>query len=574
MAKLHQAVKANDVAAVEELLRSASDPRQLVNEANFNHKTPLFLAVENPNIDPKIVERLLDAGADYNFKQEDGFLPHSLLKVALRNASLTVLQNFHTHGADFLYKDANGYTALLEAVHSSHDRLEVVRFLIGLGVDIHATSIYRETALKSAYTHGDFAIVAELLNAGAQDSVLRWNPLIRAAAVETVDEVRGELEHVKNLDGRDVRGRTALHVALQRGDQEIAQSLLEAGMSLGDLLDNGTAPLCLAVESGNVALVQWLVEMGCPVEGTDFLNQTCLAIAVQRKDHAMAKTLLDLGADPNAGKAFDRAIEKAEDRETILLLAENGANLDFLNILGRHRLVGSQEEEDFLEDLSREEYLKHRYPQEGKANPEEMTNPFWLAMVRDGGSAWGARNRYSDQPTFACDLNEREQPVWCFSRFGQSATLLPDGRVIFIAGEHEDFYDPDFCIYNDVTVVEPDGVIRIFGYPYSVFPPTDFHSATLVGDYIYIIGSLGYQERRHEPLPVYRLDTRDYHIEVFPTTGAGPGRVYEHRSQLINGETIRIWGGKTLARKWFKERFADNQETFELNLRTGVWTTV
>ena len=43
-------------------------------------------------------------------------------------------------------------------------------------------------------------------------------------------------------------------------------------------------------------------------------------------------------------------------------------------------------------------------------------------------------------------------PVWCFSRFGTSLTELPDGRFVQIGGEHEDFYDPDFCIYNDVTV--------------------------------------------------------------------------------------------------------------------------
>ena len=71
-------------------------------------------------------------------------------------------------------------------------------------------------------------------------------------------------------------------------------------------------------------------------------------------------------------------------------------------------------------------------------------------------------------------------PVWCAQRFGQTVTLLPDGRAVQIAGEHEDHYDPDFTIYNDVFVHEPDGTIRIFGYPEAVFPPTDFHTATLV----------------------------------------------------------------------------------------------
>jgi hypothetical protein len=33
-------------------------------------------------------------------------------------------------------------------------------------------------------------------------------------------------------------------------------------------------------------------------------------------------------------------------------------------------------------------------------------------------------------------------------RFGQSLTLLPDCRAVQIGGEHEDWYDADFCIYN------------------------------------------------------------------------------------------------------------------------------
>lgn len=73
---------------------------------------------------------------------------------------------------------------------------------------------------------------------------------------------------------------------------------------------------------------------------------------------------------------------------------------------------------------------------------------------------------------------------------------MPDGRAVHIGGEHEDYYDPDFFIYNDVTVVGPDGSIKIRGYSRGVFPPTDFHSATLAGDAILIIGRLGYPDQR------------------------------------------------------------------------------
>jgi hypothetical protein len=58
-------------------------------------------------------------------------------------------------------------------------------------------------------------------------------------------------------------------------------------------------------------------------------------------------------------------------------------------------------------------------------------------------------------------------------------STLPDGRKVFVGGEHEDFGVPDFYIYNDVILVLPDDSVQIFGYTVEAFPPTDFHSATL-----------------------------------------------------------------------------------------------
>jgi hypothetical protein len=61
-------------------------------------------------------------------------------------------------------------------------------------------------------------------------------------------------------------------------------------------------------------------------------------------------------------------------------------------------------------------------------------------------------------------------------------------------GEHEDHYDPDFFIHNDVVVRTPDGEVAIYGYPTEVFLPTDFHTATLLPASIVLIGSLGYRK--------------------------------------------------------------------------------
>jgi hypothetical protein len=185
-------------------------------------------------------------------------------------------------------------------------------------------------------------------------------------------------------------------------------------------------------------------------------------------------------------------------------------------------------------------------------------------MIRSGISGYAAKQRYQ-----ASDL---ASPIWCADRFGQSLTFLPDGRIVQIGGEHEDAYMPDFCIYNDVFVHTPDGAIAIYGYPPEVFPPTDFHTATLIGDAIYVIGSLGYQgQRRYGHTPVFRLDLGSFRMDTLPTTGEVPGWIYKHRAVPVPPRAIRISGGKSVRQQQGQEVHQDNPDTFVLDLDEARW---
>jgi hypothetical protein len=202
----------------------------------------------------------------------------------------------------------------------------------------------------------------------------------------------------------------------------------------------------------------------------------------------------------------------------------------------------------------------------GVANPERMRVQFWEAMIRGGSSAYQARKQIEEQVGFVIE------PIWCAQRYGQSLTLLPDGRAVQIGGEHEDFYDREFCIYNDVFVHEPDESIAIYGYPKSVFPPTDFHTATLVGDFIYIIGSLGYQgTRRFGETPVYQLDIRTLRMDRIEAHGEAPGWIYRHRAVAVHPSGIRVWGGKVVTDLVGEESQEENLGSFVLLLDRLLW---
>ncbi len=174
----------------------------------------------------------------------------------------------------------------------------------------------------------------------------------------------------------------------------------------------------------------------------------------------------------------------------------------------------------------------------------------WEWVLRKGFTAWGGSNPYGIEQFMPLT------PRWCFIRFGMSQTVMPDGRIICIGGEHEDFYDVDFFIYNDVVVLRPapgetditetSGEIEIYGYPESVFQPTDSHSATLVGDRIIIIGCIGYMDARVPgTTPVYSLDTTTYKIERLETRGTCPGWIWKHHA-AYDSETnsILVRGGR------------------------------
>ena len=207
----------------------------------------------------------------------------------------------------------------------------------------------------------------------------------------------------------------------------------------------------------------------------------------------------------------------------------------------------------------------------GAANPELIRNPVWEWMVRNQHSPYSARTSLGLEPDYgACSLERN--PDWCFTRMGMPVVNMDDGREIFIAGEHEDFYDPDFCIYNDAIVRQGDN-IKIFAYPRDVFPPTDFHTATLVGDTIWIIGSLGYAEERGGPdTPIFALDTVTYRIRPIAYPGGSPGWLHKHRAGLLpDGETIEINGGEVLSQVDGDERWRRNRDTFLFNTRTSKW---
>jgi hypothetical protein len=192
-------------------------------------------------------------------------------------------------------------------------------------------------------------------------------------------------------------------------------------------------------------------------------------------------------------------------------------------------------------------------------------------MMRDGKlkSSFGP---YRARDLFQIPLNRADGPIWTFDRMGATRNELPDGRVICIGGEHEDYYDPDFYIYNDVIVLGSPDQIEVYGYPKAVFPPTDFHTATVAGNRIIIIGGLGYQDdRRPNDTPVYSLDLSQYHISQFVSSGEMPSWLFKHEARYSPEGIITVRDGQVIHEHCGQQRLRRNFEDYALDLRSGIW---
>ncbi|MDI9639429.1 ankyrin repeat domain-containing protein [Kamptonema cortianum] len=606
----------NDADRLRQILADVDKAGSWINEVQSDGYTPLFIAVMQPQPSLEIVRLLLEAGADIHAEyvapkfedfdldldesdfsglgaefegitdvlksvQEIGGDDHreAIFPYALKSGNLDLVKVFVENGADIHAVDSHGYTALHHAASSSLKSIDIIRYLVDQGVDPNAATTWGETPLKLAI---DSAEIAELLlEAGADDSPLKWSALHRLAAFGTEEEIIEALsspskECLKCLNQQDALRRTPIQYALRRGMVAVAEQMIQLGAEVQPRNDQWESCLDSAIRGGNQEAVRLVIQHGFPINWKDSCSESALHVAAFEGNAEMIRLLLELGAEADPDDSYNSPLNHARSQEAVRALLDAGLNPAHMDHEAKRRILGLGDVNlGFLAHVSEEEYRSSAYVRAGTDNPEDMSDTFRLAMIRAGCSAYQPRLRFKDDAFSGCSLpgKSRPAPVWCFDRFGQTITFLSDGRTILIGGEHEDFYDPDFCIYNDVVVFQPGGDIKVYGYPKEVFEPTDFHTDTLIGDCIYVIGGLGYHDQRKGPIPVYRVSTQDYSIQKMITKGKVPPRIYRHSASLQNGE-IHISGGESIHFFLGKENHKPNSATYSLDISTLSWRVV
>jgi ankyrin repeat protein len=537
--------------------------------SKYAPKTALQYALASPLAGIDVIKFLIEQGASLFLEIVDG---QPDIRWAVRSGSIEKIKFLVDLGESIHYhdNDDNGFSfnALSDAIYSGLEiakKTALIQFLVEQHVEINPCDDCVKNALNWSANMGNFSIAKILLDAGADASLLGWNNLMEAVVFGGLDDLEVYLQEDVDLEAVDDCGRTAWLLSLQVGDLAKAKRLLSAGANSLAVGESKQQPITYAIKSGNLALLNWLIELKCDVNTADEYYETPLMLAAKLNDVEAVEVLLTAGAIPcQARKYYSDAIGKTTSREIVEQLLAVGECFSEVRSSVRQSFTNMSPVPTWKLDI--QDYEAHKHPQFGMTNPEEVKFPLWVEMVKSGASAHTLRTYYQDEDSTGA--------VWCFSRFGGSSTLLPDNRVIDIAGEHEDSYDPDFHIYNDVVVYDGQGGFVIYNYPRDVFQPTDFHSATYFDNWIYIIGNIGYPEDRVIGLtPVYRLNCTSFQIEKVITDGQAPGWISGHRAILKDG-CIHISGGEVWQKRRGKSKLRKNQSTYIFDLEQHHWHKV
>ncbi|KAI1737635.1 ankyrin repeat-containing domain protein [Xylaria scruposa] len=133
-----------------------------------------------------------------------------------------------------------------------------------------------------------------------------------------------------DVNGGSVYSLSPLQLAVELGDLQMVDCLLEAGADVNSPRQ-GYSPIQFAVELGDVEIVDRLLKAGADINApaASYSGATALQFAAMKGYIGLAKHLLDLGADVNA-------VGDTEHGSTALETASKHGRLDVLELLLSH----------------------------------------------------------------------------------------------------------------------------------------------------------------------------------------------------------------------------------------------
>ncbi|XP_035663749.1 protein phosphatase 1 regulatory subunit 12A-like isoform X2 [Branchiostoma floridae] len=221
--------------------------------------------------DTEEVGQLLTNGADINTANVDGL---TALHQACIDDNMDMVKFLVEKEADMEYPDNEGWTALHATVSCGH--LEITQYLIESGADLSAVNNEGETPLDLAEDEEMEQLIHKFvehqsidLDAARREEERR---MIEDANQWLNSRVIKEKKHSKS-------GASALHVAAAKGYIKVMQLLIQAGVPINAVDNDGWTPLHAAAHWGQKEACEVLAESMCNMNVTNFAGQSPFDIA-------------------------------------------------------------------------------------------------------------------------------------------------------------------------------------------------------------------------------------------------------------------------------------------------------
>ncbi|CAG2227856.1 unnamed protein product [Mytilus edulis] len=180
------------------------------------------------------------------------------------------------------YKEKTyGRSSLHAACFKGHT--DVVKLLIGVGLNVNETSNQGTTPLLDACWNGQYDTVKYLFDLNGQTLNSRVDTTITSE-----------------------KGWSALHLACQNGHCEVVKLLIGAGMNPNVTTNRGSTPLHTACQNGHFEIAKYLIDLNdklfnSRVDVTTKLKNGCSALhlACQNGHLEIVKLLIDAGMNSN-----------------------------------------------------------------------------------------------------------------------------------------------------------------------------------------------------------------------------------------------------------------------------------
>ncbi|KAL6793087.1 ankyrin repeat-containing domain protein [Trichoderma sp. SZMC 28012] len=230
---------------------------------------------------------------------EVSYFGETAIAAACENGNQAISQALIDAGANIKLASYNGETPLHRAAHGEH--LNLVTLLLENGADSSAVNRSSETPLHYAAHSGHAGIAKLLLQHGANcliqnsEGVIPLHQAVGRGNLDVAQLLISQDADQKNI--RDTSSQTPLHTAAIAGQAKTLQLLLDHGVDISVVDEDGCTPLITASFFGFTEVVRILLSWGSNVNVTDPKGKTALTFAIQNGHTKTAELLLQNGAD-------------------------------------------------------------------------------------------------------------------------------------------------------------------------------------------------------------------------------------------------------------------------------------